>query len=476
MYKFKNITHISISMSSLVNTILAKPNWESKIDDPKIIQKWKSELVKQGGKESYIVCVINLLKDYLKKKDIKDKYNDITNEKWSVTLPLNGKDVSIASECKCPDSCSNCHTMRSDSENENTDDPNITSKCKCTEKKLLEKKQKYLLTNVINKQKLITDDIKNTFMHLVEEHTNRIPVDYHPGSNDQVIDLVHPSLYCYVKGVTKILKGSQPFEKTGLFQWLPAEFEVGKGNVKIHTEIGNLPHVENRELYSHIATIFGKFVPLFEETIKKLANDKRIKFNGKISNCQVIVKLANTVLTPEKPHYPSGNWHLEGIPEEHIIATGIYYYEMQNISENYLEFRGTIDECNIDYPQNNEVFVKTHYGFPMADSEDNIESYIELGRIKTKEDMCIVFPNFLQHRVSDFELRDKTKIGTRKILVFFLIDPSKRILSTKDVRSQHEYVSLDDAKIYRELLMFQRKYEIKHQNEVFERGWMLCEH
>lgn len=30
--------------------------------------------------------------------------------------------------------------------------------------------------------------------------------DWHPGSGKQVLDLVHPSLYCYVQGVTKEVK------------------------------------------------------------------------------------------------------------------------------------------------------------------------------------------------------------------------------------------------------------------------------
>jgi hypothetical protein len=30
------------------------------------------------------------------------------------------------------------------------------------------------------------------------------------------------------------------------------------------------------------------------------------------SKIQVIVKLANIVLTPERPKYPGGSWHVEG--------------------------------------------------------------------------------------------------------------------------------------------------------------------
>lgn len=34
--------------------------------------------------------------------------------------------------------------------------------------------------------------------------------DWHPGSNNQVLDLVHPSLFCYVAGRTKVLAEPMP--------------------------------------------------------------------------------------------------------------------------------------------------------------------------------------------------------------------------------------------------------------------------
>jgi len=39
---------------------------------------------------------------------------------------------------------------------------------------------------------------------------------------------------------------------------------------------------------------------------------------------QIIVKLANIHLTPEKPDYAGGTWHVEGQLNEHICATTLY--------------------------------------------------------------------------------------------------------------------------------------------------------
>ena len=48
----------------------------------------------------------------------------------------------------------------------------------------------------------------------------------------------------------------------------------------------------------------------------------------------------------------------------------------------------------------------------------------------------IAFPNILQHRVDPFELKDKSRPGHRRILVLWLVDPHRRIISTATVAPQ----------------------------------------
>ena len=50
---------------------------------------------------------------------------------------------------------------------------------------------------------------------------------------------------------------------------------------------------------------------------------------------QVIVKLANVVLTPEKPRYPGGKWHVEGLHQ---------YFPMLGHCQLKFPFRGMINE------------------------------------------------------------------------------------------------------------------------------------
>ena len=131
-----------------------------------------------------------------------------------------------------------------------------------------------------------------------------------------------------------------------------------------------------------------------------------------------------------------------------------------------------------------------------------------LGHVVASEDKCIAFPNMYQHRVEPFELVDKTRPGVRKILCFFLVDPETRILSTTDVPPQQEEwardevnrapvlntlpqelfdmvldyarvgtVSRKQAEEDRLLLMAERsKFVKKHNEQVFELPFGMCEH
>ncbi len=61
------------------------------------------------------------------------------------------------------------------------------------------------------------------------------------------------------------------------------------------------------------------------------------------SGLQVIVKIAQIELTPDKPAFPAGGWHLEGMMNERICATALYYVDSANITPSSLVFRTETD-------------------------------------------------------------------------------------------------------------------------------------
>jgi len=154
---------------------------------------------------------------------------------------------------------------------------------------------------------------------------------------------------------------------------------------------------------------------------------------------QVIVKLANIHLTPEKPTYDGGSWHIEGQLNERICATALYYYDSENITESKLGFRSVCnsecyDEGEFEYEQGDHEPFRIIYGQSPGWDEDTTE--MDIGQVVTNEGRLLVFPNVFRHRVAPFELVDKTKPGHRKIVALFLVDPESPIISTSSVPPQ----------------------------------------
>ncbi|KAJ3524093.1 hypothetical protein NMY22_g11158 [Coprinellus aureogranulatus] len=149
---------------------------------------------------------------------------------------------------------------------------------------------------------------------------------------------------------------------------------------------------------------------------------------------QIIVKLANIELTPEKPKYNGGTWHVEGKQNEHICATALYYYSSANIKPSHLAFKQFVETEFVNefaYEQGDHGFLREYFGF---ENEEPGVQYV--GEVETKEGRLLTFPNILQHQVQPFELEDPTKPGHRKIVALFLVDPNVRVVSTAHVPAQ----------------------------------------
>ncbi|KAF9152920.1 hypothetical protein BG015_004459 [Linnemannia schmuckeri] len=507
------------------NTIREKPDWWTKLKNSDIVTKWRAELLEASAGRELRFRLTDKQIDYLLQElqwyaDRRQEQVDLKGE-GEVTI-----DVGIDG------------TRRADG--------------------LVSEELKSRLVKCARKLEDVPDDKK----------------DWHPGSNNQVLDLVHPSLFPFVAGRTRVMgKDAIPaLESIGQgepmdvppkpnkhrdmyysekFQWLPTDFTVTpEGKTKAKTYINNLHPIEHKEMYSVLEEILDKFLPMFEEVLGEMEAGGRtkrftadpyewheampdfgdddearwayekvripkpleipeftppaeipkydLKNTGK--PLQVIVKLANIELTPENPKYEGGTWHVEGMANDNIAATGIYYYHSENISESRLNFRIQVHEP--DYEQYDDSGVLHMYDLknegPLVQSLDGVI---------TKQDRCLVFPNIYQHQVQPFELDDPTRPGLRKILVFFLVNPEEPTLSTTRVPPQQKEwaqreafehsvhdklptelvneiysmvdwpMDLEEAKKLREELMNERKYLVKNLTaDVFERPFYLCEH
>ncbi|KAM7194458.1 Protein of unknown function (DUF4246) domain containing protein [Naviculisporaceae sp. PSN 640] len=172
-------------------------------------------------------------------------------------------------------------------------------------------------------------------------------------------------------------------------------------------------------------------------TYKNLHGDSirdRFKNNG----LQVYVKMASIELTPEKPSFPAGGWHIEGQLNEQIVATALYYVDSDNVTPSSLSFRKQCDEeqeaLQERVGQSMFDYYERLYCKRLGYNEDEAVQYF--GDVVTQQGRLLAFPNVYQHRVSGFELKDKTKPGHRRFIALWLVNPTVRVISTANVPPQ----------------------------------------
>lgn len=377
--------------------------------------------------------------------------------------------------------------------------------------------------------------------------------DWHPRSDNKVLDLVHPSLWPLVYGRSRVLTdrrldltnalshcgtgtiipaqdykrtfvhGGHPESSLSLkFQWLPCDVLLTDGRPKINSYINNLHPVDHAPLYPIIERFIEKALPAWdlvyrwpeefdlqrltcndvypecgdaeacersdcypenrplEEGEPPREEDESLEdaYEGSLrqkldfewyhrthklkiedpdtdagyfkvqpsdvktggffedaSRIQVIVKLANIHLTPDKPTYDGGTWHVEGQLNEHIVGTALFYYDSDNITDCHLDFRTVADReelsLELSYMQGDEHNISR--AFAIDPSGDAIQ---DIGSVLTRPGRALFFPNLYQHHVSPFSLADPTRPGHRKILALFLVDPAIPIVSTANVPPQ----------------------------------------
>ncbi|WP_405671482.1 DUF4246 domain-containing protein [Streptomyces sp. NBC_01530] len=475
-----------LQMMQCSSHIRAKPGWFDKMNDADIVARWTQEAVDQGLTEAQVRYVLAELLHYAALRD----------ERTGVEMSA--------------------------------------------------------VDGVWQSDTLVDDKLRSRLREAVRvlEQVPEAEQDWHPGSDGQVLDLVHPSLFCLVREVSGAPEQAwqnptnrhSKYEFSEKFQWLPTDVDISDdGDVAFRSYVNNVHPETHRELACVLPDLFARMRPLLENVLTDLRHPRplrikvdpfgwydsepeypnkssysddgayaealsaweeaqddwwenrrpaipdapaftppelpdesaRVDLRGR--RLQVIVKLATIHLTPDKPEYPGGSWHVEGMMNERIVSTGIHYWDSENITESRLSFRAALDDPH--YEQNDRNGMREVYGLEDEDALNQM-----LGSTSTPAGRCLAFPNILQHRVGSFRLTDPTRPGYRKILAFFLVDPSEKIVSTSDVPPQQPWsdtstMTLEQAENYREQLMQERKFFVdEHNEQLYEREFSLCEH
>jgi hypothetical protein len=157
---------------------------------------------------------------------------------------------------------------------------------------------------------------------------------------------------------------------------------------------------------------------------------------------QVIVKIDRIELNSSESRFPGSDWHVEGLHNEHIVANSMYILDEENTSEPRINFRQEtrLDLDEFDHNKYDlEAFLKVfdvHYKEQILEGSHAPPSLQRLGSVGLPVGRLLAWPNVLHHRITPFELVDKTKSGHRSFLTLSLVDPSYRICSTRNVPPQ----------------------------------------
>ncbi|KAJ5365418.1 Protein of unknown function DUF4246 [Penicillium concentricum] len=159
---------------------------------------------------------------------------------------------------------------------------------------------------------------------------------------------------------------------------------------------------------------------------------------------QVIVRISSIDLTPENPCYQGDDdFHVDGLLNEHIVATSRYYYDVENITEAYISFQQEDEldpyECRIGMDAMHKIF-----GLPVIKNSEGFTLWTPrlqtLGSVVTYQGRFLAWANSLRHKNKSFSLEDATRPGHQRYITLFLVDPHYRICSTRNVPpQQHEW-------------------------------------
>ncbi|KAJ2811003.1 hypothetical protein H4S07_002336 [Coemansia furcata] len=277
------------------------------------------------------------------------------------------------------------------------------------------------------------------------------------------------------------------------FSWLPSEFRVDdNGAVMIESYINNLHPIKHAALYLIIASVFSKCLPLLEQVLTGLVHPRKPGVEFNLYDCyeysrpepergrrpyydylaelecwhedaaykvpqpkpfvvparpinpyslhgrrlQAIVRMSNIELLSKKYVYGGKGWSVAGLDNEHIIATGIFFYEVVNIAQCSLEFREPLNAHHAMSSENEFHAIGIAYGIDADLSGRTARFSQELGNVDIKDGLCIVFPNIYQYKMPRIRQDIASTPGHCKMLMFYFVDPTTRIPSTEIVPPQ----------------------------------------
>ncbi|KAL9647687.1 hypothetical protein ABK040_015176 [Willaertia magna] len=437
-----------LDVDIIVRSVIGERDWQSKLAI--LTNKWKEECYSKGVSLASVEVATDILKDI--------EFNGKGVKHCCRHCGVNPENERQTRFCLCP--CGYCALKVKD-----VNEYFCAVKDDLISKELIERLKQYIAV----------------FENVPEEKK-----DWSPDSDKQILDLINPSLFCYVKGVSTLKSKQRNKTITCDTSFLPSELLLTEnGKIEFKSYINNVDERKHKGFYEIISKILSKFVPLFSEFT-----------DFEPGSVQVVVKAFNIIVKPGS-YFVGETWHKEGLPQENIKAIGMFCYHSENVNNSFLELRRSIDPSDIQKENETAQGVFENCGLHNGDL-----LFDHLGSVQMKEGRCVAFGNKeAQHRFKYFFPIDPFIPAIHKILVFFLVDPEKSIISTEFVEPQQlgilfskyfiliklfptevyfniieflPHFSLGQAKSFREKLLNARKrYNNYINQEEFEKEFRM---
>ncbi|OJJ73122.1 hypothetical protein ASPBRDRAFT_53352 [Aspergillus brasiliensis CBS 101740] len=158
---------------------------------------------------------------------------------------------------------------------------------------------------------------------------------------------------------------------------------------------------------------------------------------------QVIVRVFSIDLTANEPHYPGDQeFHVDGMLNEHIVATAHFCYSSENITESRISYQQN-DQLRLYGHQPDPLCIYKLYGMPPCPAvgeEPKALNLQTLGSVAVTHGRLLAWSNTLRYKKHPFSLLDPSRPGHQRCVVLWLVDPHYRICSTRNVPpQQHDW-------------------------------------
>lgn len=156
---------------------------------------------------------------------------------------------------------------------------------------------------------------------------------------------------------------------------------------------------------------------------------------------QVIIKVSSIDLSPDNPSYAGDTaYQVSGLLNEHIVASAVCYYDVDNIESPCLSFQ---QEAHIEDGEFNikEAWaIEREWDIPPYNyvrNESPPDALQELGSIPIPcSGRFIAWSNTLRYKLGSFGLKNPSRAGHLRYITLWLVDPHYRICSTRNVPPQ----------------------------------------